>query len=134
MFFYEIQHRFSFLSQNSFSWNFAFFRESFRSLETLPIIKLYSCKLKPRMWMYFTHLWPLSKSKVSVCFMHPMSGRYSTNWDRKGWAGSEIQMYYGCPCFVIVNNLLFKEIMPDPQLHPWILYLDDIVVLRETMR
>ena len=23
-----------------------------------------------------------------------MSGRYSTNWDRKGWPGSEIQIYY----------------------------------------
>ena len=36
---------------------------------------------------------------LSVCFIYPMSGRYSTNWDRKGWPGSEIQMYYGCPCF-----------------------------------
>ena len=26
--------------------------------------------------------------------------RYSTNWDRKGCPGSEIQMYYGCPCKV----------------------------------
>jgi len=33
---------------------------------------------------------------LSVCFIYPMSGRYSTNWDRKGWPGSEIQMYYGC--------------------------------------
>ena len=29
---------------------------------------------------------------------NPTSGRYSTYWDRKGWPGSEIQMYYGCPC------------------------------------
>ena len=35
---------------------------------------------------------------LSVCFIYPMSGRYSTNRDRKGWPGSEIQMYYGCPC------------------------------------
>jgi len=27
-----------------------------------------------------------------------MSGRYITNSDRKRWPGSEIQMYYGCPC------------------------------------
>jgi len=27
-----------------------------------------------------------------------MSRRYSINWDRKGWPGSEIQMYNGCPC------------------------------------
>ena len=58
-----------------------------------------------------THLWPFMKSKfnlksdrvnvvapaspLSVCFMYPMSWRYSTIWDRKGWPGSEIQMYYG---------------------------------------
>ena len=35
---------------------------------------------------------------LSVCFIYPMSGRYSTNWDRIGWPGSEIQMYYGFPC------------------------------------
>ena len=29
---------------------------------------------------------------LSVCFIYPMSGRYSKNWDRKGWPGSEIQM------------------------------------------
>ena len=48
-----------------------------------------------------THLWPFSKSKfnlapstllhrlviLSVFFIYPMSGRYSTNWDRKGWPG-----------------------------------------------
>ena len=34
---------------------------------------------------------------LSVCFIYPMSGRYSTIWDRKGWPGSEIQMYYGSP-------------------------------------
>ena len=33
---------------------------------------------------------------LSVCFIYPMCGRYSTNWDRKDWPGSEIQMYYGC--------------------------------------
>ena len=62
-----------------------------------------------------THPWPFSKSKfnlksdrvnlvapashglvlLSVCLIYPMSGRYSTNWDRKGWPGSEIQMYHG---------------------------------------
>jgi len=34
---------------------------------------------------------------LSVCLICPMSGRYSANWDRKGWPGSEIQMYYSCP-------------------------------------
>jgi len=34
---------------------------------------------------------------LSVCFIYPMSGRYSTNWDQKRWPGSEIQMYFGCP-------------------------------------
>ena len=63
-------------------------------------------------------IWPFSKSKfnlksdrvnlvapasTSVCFIYPMSGRYSTNWDRKGWPGSEIQMYYGR--IVIVVNI-----------------------------
>ena len=65
------------------------------------------------------HLWPCSKSKfnlkadrvnlvapsiivlLSVCLIYPMSGRYSTNLDRKSWPGSEIQMYYYCcPCYV----------------------------------
>ena len=40
-----------------------------------------------------------SKFSLSVYFIYPMSGRYSSNWDRKGWPGSEIQMYYGCPRF-----------------------------------
>ena len=34
--------------------------------------------------------------RLSVC-IYIMSGRYSTIWDQKGWPGSEIQMYYGCP-------------------------------------
>ena len=64
-----------------------------------------------------THLCPFSKIKfnlyeaqsltvstllhrpvlLSVHFINPMSVRYSTNWDRKGWPDSEIKMYYGCP-------------------------------------
>ena len=36
---------------------------------------------------------------LSVCFIYPMSGRYSTNWDWKGWPGLEIQTYYGCLWF-----------------------------------
>ena len=38
-----------------------------------------------------------------------MSGRYSTNWDRKGWPGLEIQMYYDCPC-IFLSIFLFKYI------------------------
>ena len=40
------------------------------------------------------------KHMINACFVYPMSGRYSTNWDRKGWPGSEIQMYYGCPWII----------------------------------
>ena len=40
---------------------------------------------------------------LSDCFIYPMSGRYSTNWDQKGWPGSEIQMYYGCPVTSITD-------------------------------
>ena len=36
--------------------------------------------------------------RLSFCYIYPMSGRHSTNWDRKSWPGLEIQMYYGCPC------------------------------------
>ena len=74
-----------------------------------------SCKLDTRCptkhdtWC--THRWLFSKSKFNlksdrVNLVTPASpieclllfpGRYSTNWDRKGWPGSEIQMYYGCP-------------------------------------
>ena len=43
---------------------------------------------------------------LSVCFIYPMSGRYSKNWDRKGWPGSEIQMYYGCPWFIRLHDCL----------------------------
>ena len=32
---------------------------------------------------------------LSVCFIYHMSRWYSTNWDRNGWPGSGIQMYYG---------------------------------------
>ena len=64
-----------------------------------------------------TQLWPFSKSKFNLksgrvnlvspaspfeCLLYlptrPTSGRYSTKWERKGWPGSEIQMYYDCPC------------------------------------
>ena len=55
-----------------------------------------------------THPWPSSKSKFNLKSdrvnlvapaspIYPISRRYSTNWDRKGWPGSEIQSYYGWP-------------------------------------
>ena len=60
---------------------------------------------------HYTHLCPFSKSKFNlyeaiksdhVNLVAPVSpihrARFSTNWDRKGWPGSEIQMYYDCPC------------------------------------
>ena len=57
----------------------------------------------------YTHLWPFSKSKFNqkservnlvapASPIYPLTVRYSTNWDRKSWPGSEIQMYNGCPC------------------------------------
>ena len=61
-----------------------------------------------------THPCPLSKSKfntastllhrlvlLSVCFINPIYVRYSTNWDRKGWPGSEIKMYYCYPWLTV---------------------------------
>ena len=66
--------------------------------------------------IYSTHTqfpWPFSKKKINLksdrvnlvapaspieCLLSlPNVRRYSTNWDRKGWPGSEIQIYYGCP-------------------------------------
>jgi len=47
-----------------------------------------------------THLCHFSKRKfnlLSVCYIYPLFWRYSTYWDRKGWPGSEIKMYHGCP-------------------------------------
>ena len=58
---------------------------------------------------------PFSKSKLNlyealtsdrVNLVAPASpvhrARYSTNWDRKGWPGKEIQMYYGCPWVLLI--------------------------------
>ena len=84
-----------------------------------------SCNYKQ---LYHGHPWPVGKSKfnlksdrvnlvapalvlLSVCFIYPMSGRYSTNWDRKGWPGSEIQMYYGCPWYRIIKPLLLNFVL-----------------------
>ena len=51
---------------------------------------------------------PFSKSKFNLyeassltvsTLLHRivLSLELGTNWDRKGWPGSEIRMYYGCP-------------------------------------
>ena len=40
-----------------------------------------------------------AKSLTASTLLHQSPvhrARYSTNWDRKGWPGSEILMYYGC--------------------------------------
>ena len=63
-----------------------------------------------------TLLWPLSKSKFNLmsdcvnliapgspiaCLPYlPNVWGHSTHWDRKGWPGSEIQMYYGSPWII----------------------------------
>ena len=39
-----------------------------------------------------------------------MSGRYSTNWDWKGWPGTEIQMYYTAARAIEVFVCDFKEL------------------------
>ena len=76
------------------------------------------------LYIFYTYLWPFSKSKLnlksdrvnlvapalvllSVCFIYPMSGQNSTNWNQKGWPGSEIQKYYGCPW---LNNWPFFNV------------------------
>ena len=51
-------------------------------------------------------------ARLSFCYIYPMSGRYSTNWDRKGWPCSEIKMYYG-----------YLWTMPDLQQYPYKLCL-----------
>ena len=62
----------------------------------------------------YTHICPFSKVN-SAYVKHKIWPRqpspanpvnkasYSTNWDRNGWPGSEIQMYYGCPCPIFPN-------------------------------
>ena len=80
-----------------------------------PSLKLYICETISKYWRILheddrTHLWLFSKIEfnlksdpvnrlvlLSVCFIYPISWRYSINWDRKGLPGSEIQMYYGLP-------------------------------------
>ena len=59
--------------------------------------------------------WPLSKSKFNPKSRQPcctgfsyrvsaLFTQYSTNRDRKGWPGSEIQMYCGCPCICLIKT------------------------------
>ena len=52
---------------------------------------------------------PFYSLLTGVCFICPMSRRYSTNWDRKGWPGSEIQMYYCCPWHLTKLLSLFSD-------------------------
>ena len=59
------------------------------------------------------HIWSINSDRVNL--VTPASpvpkARYSTNWDRKAWPGSEIKMYYGCPWFIcelldVTSNLI----------------------------
>ena len=47
-------------------------------------------------------MWSIKSERVNL--VAPASpvhrAGYSTNWDRKGRPGSEIQMYYGCPWYI----------------------------------
>ena len=67
--------------------------------------------VKSSLFLHVTHLCHYSKSNIQpiwsiksdrVNLAAPASpvhrARYSTNCDRKGWPGLEIQMYNGCPC------------------------------------
>ena len=81
--------------------------------------------------VWSTHLCPFSKSKSApicsiksdrvnlvapasqlliVCFINPMFVRYSTNWDRKGWPGSEIKMYHGCLWESFIKSFFLKTL------------------------
>ena len=44
---------------------------------------------------------------LSVCFIYPMSGPYSTNWDRKRWPGSKVQMYYSCQWLSYLHQTIY---------------------------
>ena len=67
------------------------------------------------------HLWPFSESKFNlksdrVNLVAPASPIEcllylpNTNWDRKGWPGSEIQMYYGYPWYLLsVRHVIFVK-------------------------
>ena len=72
----------------------------------------YISAVPTHLWVKVNSTWSLTASTLlhrlvllSVCFIYPMYGRCSTNWDRKGLPGSEIQMYYGCPCTFIFHTI-----------------------------
>ena len=76
--------------RNSFSFHFTHKNEKKRT--PAPLVNVYST-------------WPRH-------LVTPASpGRYSTNWDRKGWPGSEIQMYHGCPWHYInlITTISFEQ-------------------------
>ena len=68
-----------------------------------------------------THFWPSRKRKFNlksdrVNLVAPVSPieclLYLPNdWDRKGWPGSEIQMYYGCSCYIYALMLLNPSVV-----------------------
>ena len=39
----------------------------------------------------------MTVAPASLLYLLNIFGRYSTNWDRKGWPGLEIQIYYRLP-------------------------------------
>ena len=49
------------------------------------------------------------EKKILYNWTRPLSpvhrARYSTNWERKGWPGSDIQMYYGYPWCIKSNRV-----------------------------
>ena len=57
--------------------------------------------------------------------------RYGTNWDRKGWPGSEIQLYYGCSSQVdprlFGGNLFHHLRFPSNKLSFFLLFVRKII-------
>ena len=110
------------MSQKTWWWRdfnfkrFVLFIDFFYAVKHFaPTVSLYSkhwqkisyCALNTHLWLFSKRKFNLKSDRVNLaapashieCLLFcPMSGRYSTNWDLKGWPGSEIQMYYGCPC------------------------------------
>ena len=79
--------------------------QCFCLLKTKRTVNVFLSKV-PHFYTGVTHPWLFNKSKFKLKSNRvnlvasaspiecPMSGRYSTNWDQKGWPCSENQMYY----------------------------------------
>ena len=73
-----------------------------------PLVKVNSTYMKNKVWPRQPCC--TGYTLLVVCFINPMSARYSTNWDRKGWPGSEIKMYYGCLWYCLMKHNNWKRL------------------------